>query len=180
MSGEISPLRLWVLRSVFIGVAVLVVMWRIVPFDLTAGRWPWPDIFYCITMAYTVRRPELAPVWAILAVFFLRDILTMAPLGLFTLLVVLGSEVVRSNLQAFREYPFALEWMWISGIFALITAVQQIVLGLMLSDVPPFIDQLWLVVMTALAYPPVVFVLRYGFGFTRPQPGEYDGFGHRI
>ena len=177
---ETSFTRLAVNRGVFLLAGVLVVAWRIVPFDLSTGRLPWPDIFYGITMAYVVRRPEWAPAWAIFAVFFLRDILTMAPLGLFTLLMILGTEIVRANLQAFREYPFALEWVWIAGIFALITLGQQVVLGLMLADPPALLDQLWLILLTATIYPVIVFVLKYAFGFERPQPGETDAYGNRL
>lgn len=177
---EVSLTRLWMCRLIFLAVGIGVVLWRIVPFDMTAGRLPWPDIFYCITMAYVVRRPEWAPVWIIFVAFFLRDILTIAPLGLFTLAIVIGSEIVRVNVQAFREYPFALEWLWMTTIFAIITLAQQLILGLMLSQTPRFIEQLWLVLLTAIAYPLVVFVLKFAFGFSRPQPGEFDGLGNRI
>lgn len=172
--------RLALLRAVFLGLGLAFVAWRIVPFDLTAGRLPWPDIFYCVTMVYIVRRPEWAPVWAVFAAFFLRDILTMAPLGLFTLLMVLGTEVVRANLQAFREYPFVLEWLWIAGLFALITLVQQIALSLMLAQTPGLLDQLWLILLTAMLYPVIVFVLKYGFRFDRPRPGDFDAHRNRL
>ncbi|MEM7440200.1 MAG: hypothetical protein AAF393_11420 [Pseudomonadota bacterium] len=177
---EVNLTRLWLARFIFVAIGVSFVLWQIIPFDLTAGRLPWPDLFYCLTMAYVVRRPEWAPVWGIFLAFFLRDILTMAPLGLFTLAIVLGSEVVRVNVQAFREYSFALEWLWMTAIFAIIIVSQHIILGLMLAQTPRFVEQLWLVLLTAIAYPATVFVLKYAFGFSRPQPGEYDGLGNRI
>ncbi|MBC6443657.1 MAG: hypothetical protein GDA53_11250 [Rhodobacteraceae bacterium] len=170
-----SLARLLMARGTFIAVGVIFILWQILPFDMTADRLPWPDFFYCITMACVVRRPEWVPVWAIFLVFFLRDILTMAPPGLFTLAILLGSEIVRLNLQAFRGYHILLEWLWMTAIFILIMLGQQIILRLMLVQTPLFVGQLWLVLLTAFAYPGVVFVLKFAFGIPRPQSGKYDG-----
>ncbi|MDR6264444.1 MULTISPECIES: hypothetical protein [Rhodobacterales] len=180
MMDDIAPFRLWLCRAYYLGIGLLLVLWSIVPFDLTAGSWPRPDIFYCITIAYVVRKPEWAPVWAVFFVFFMRDVLTLAPLGLFTLLIVLGSEVVRGNIQAFREYSFGLEWLWMGAIFTAITIVQQILLLLMLAQTPRFVEQIYLIVFTIMAYPVIVGAMKYGFGFTRPRPGELDAWGKRL
>ena len=177
---EVSPFQLWMYRAGFVALGLLFVLWSIVPFDMSAGAIPRPDVFYCITMVYIIRKPEWVPVWSVFAVFFLRDILTQAPLGLFTLLVVLGTEVVRANLQAFREYIFGLEWLWIGAIFVAMTLVQQVVLALMLAQTPRLLDQLYLIIFTVAAYPVTVGAMKYGFGFTRPRPGELDAWGKRL
>lgn len=175
-----SPFRLFSYRAGYAGLGILLVLWSVVPFDMRAGALPRPDVFYCITMVYVIRRPEWAPVWLIFGVFFLRDILTQAPLGLFTLLIVMGSEVVRANIQAFREYFFGLEWVWIGGIFVAITLVQQVLLVLTLSQTPRFVEQLYLILFTVAIYPVTVAVMKFGFGFTRPRPGELDAWGKRL
>ncbi|MEM6618338.1 MAG: hypothetical protein AAF631_03460 [Pseudomonadota bacterium] len=178
--SEVSPFQVWRARTTFLAVGLGFVAWQVVPFDLSAGRLPWPDVFYCITMVYVIRCPEYAPVWAIFAVFFMRDVLTMAPLGLTTLLMVFGTEIVRANIQAFREYAFGLEWLWVAGIFAGIVLGGHIILGLTLSQAPRLLDQVWLILFTAAAYPVTVFSLKFGFGFERPQPGEFDAYGRRL
>jgi rod shape-determining protein MreD len=178
--GDIRPLRLWIYRGGFVAIGFALVLWSIVPFDMTAGTLPAPDIFYCITMLYVVRRPVFVPVWSIFCVFFLRDILTQAPLGLFTLLIVLGSEIVRTNIQVFREYLFALEWLWVAIIFACIAIIQQILMFLTLSQTPRIVDQLYLIVFTVATYPVIVGAVKYGFGITRPRPGESDAWGKRL
>ena len=165
------------LRALFTALGLAFVFWKIVPFEWSPGSTPGPDIFYCITMAYVIRRPEYAPVWLIFAVFFMRDVLTLAPIGLFSLFMVVGTEVVRSNLQAFREYIFGMEWLWIASIFTVITLVQQVMLGLMLANTPRFVDQLLLILFTVLSYPVIVGIMKYGFGFDRPQPGATDAWG---
>ncbi|WP_069299692.1 hypothetical protein [Neptunicoccus sediminis] len=177
---DVSLVQLWARRSLYIGTGFAIILWSIVPFDLSAGALPGPDILYCITMAYVVRKPEWAPVWAVFLVFFFRDILTLAPLGLFTLLIVLGTEVVRSNIQAFREYSFGLEWLWMGTIFFIITILQQIILLMTLTHTPRFVEQLYLMVFTILLYPVIVGVMKFGFGFQRPRPGELDAWGKRL
>ncbi|MCO4824300.1 MAG: hypothetical protein KC451_05555 [Amylibacter sp.] len=176
---DTSPVQLWMYRAAYLGIGMAFILWSIIPFDLSAGALPVPDIFFCITMAYVVRRPEYVPVWMIFVVFFLRDILTQAPLGLCTLLVVMGTEVVRGNIQAFREYNFGLEWLWIGAIFVAITTTEQILLALTLSDTPRLLGQVLLILFTLAAYPVTVGVMKFGFGITRPRPGELDAWGKR-
>ncbi len=176
---DTSPFQLWMYRTAFLGIGMAFILWSIIPFDLSAGALPVPNIFFCITMSYVVRRPEYVPVWAVFIVFFLWDVLTQAPLGLCTLLVVMGTEVVRGNIQAFREYNFGLGWLWISAIFVAITATEQILLALTLSDTPRLFGQVLLILFTVAAYPVTVGVMKFGFGITRPQPGELDAWGNR-
>ena len=177
---DITAFRLWMYRAGFVGIGLACVLWAIIPFDLSADALPVPDVFYCITMAYVVRRPEYVPIWAVFFVFFMRDILTQAPLGLCTLLVVMGSEVVRANIQAFREYIFGLEWLWVATKFVAITLLEQVLLALTLSDTPRLGEQVLLILFTVLAYPVTVGVMKYGFGITRPRPGELDAWGKRL
>lgn len=176
---DTSPFQLWMYRAGYLSIGMAFILWSIIPFDLSAGALPVPDIFFCITMAYVVRRPEYVPVWSIFFVYFLRDVLTQAPLGLCTLLMVMGTEVVRGNIQAFREYIFGLEWLWIGTIFLAITATEQMLLALTLSDTPRLSGQVLLILFTVAAYPVTVGVMKYGFGITRPRPGELDAWGKR-
>jgi rod shape-determining protein MreD len=177
---DVSPVRLWMYRASFVAVGMLLILWSIIPFDLSAGAMPVPDLFYCITMVYVVRRPEYVPIWAVFFVFFMRDVLTQAPLGLFTLLMVMGTEVVRANIQAFREYIFGLEWLWMATIFVAITLIQQVLLALTLSDTPRFLEQVLLILFTVMTYPVTVGAIKYGLGITRPRPGELDAWGKRL
>ena len=167
-------------RAVYLSIGILLTTLALVPLNLTAGRLPGPDVMYCLTMVYVIRRPEFVPIWSICLVFFLRDILSQAPLGLFTVLVLLGTELVRNNVQAFREYFFPLEWLWVASIFVSILLSQHFLLSLVLSETPKFLDQFYLFVFTSVAYPATVAAMRYGFGIHRPATGTVDERGHRI
>ncbi len=178
--NEVTPWQLFVRRGAYLSVGLLLIIGTLIPFDLTAGGLPGPDILYCLTMIYVIRRPEFVPVWSIFLVFFLRDILSMAPLGLWSLLVVVGTEVVRANIQAFREYFFPLEWLWIAAIFGGMIVIQQVTLSTTLSITPNFGELLYMFVFTVAVYPVTVAVMRYVFRISRPAPGNLDAWGHRL
>lgn len=172
--------RLWTYRAGIAVLGLLVVLWSILPFNMNAGTLPPPDILFCFTMAYIIRKPELMPVRSILVVFFLRDVLTQAPLGLFTLSMVLASEAVRTNLQAFRGYSFGKEWMWIGTIFATITILQKLILEITFTQAPDLDELIYQILFTVGIYPVAAGALKFGFGFKRPPPGEFDAFGKRL
>ena len=92
----------------------------------------------------------------------------------------MASEVVRANIQAFREYNFWLEWLWVAAIFIVIMVVQQTILALTLSDMPQLMENMLPILLTVLAYPAIVGLVQYGFGLQRPQPGELDAWGKRL
>ncbi len=177
---DISPFQFWMRRGIYLGLGILLLLQAIIPLNLEATHIPGPDVLYAITMAYVIRRPEYAPLWAIVAIFFLRDVLTMAPLGLGTLLFLIATEIVRSNLQAFREYFFGIEWLWVSVIYGLILLVQTLILSLSVSFTPKFVDLLYQFLFTALVYPVIVLIMRYLFAIDRPAAGKTDARGHHI
>lgn len=177
---EVTPFQFWLRRGTYLAFGFLLLLQAIIPLNLEATHIPGPDIFYCVTMAYIIRRPEYAPLWAIILIFFLRDILTMAPLGLGTLFFLIATEIVRSNLQAFREYFFGIEWLWIAVIYGLIIILQNLILSLSVSFTPKIIDLLYQFFFTALAYPVIVLIMRYLFAIDRPAAGKTDARGHRI
>ena len=177
---DLSPVQFWIRRTGFIAIGALLLVQALIPLDLTANRIPGPDVMYCVTMAYIVRRPQFAPLWAIVGVFFLRDVLSMAPLGIWTLLILASTELVRANLQAFREYFFGLEWLWITAIFGAMLLVQQIILSITLSFTPNFVDLLLQFLFTAALYPVIVAAMKYGFRIDRPAAGKTDARGHKL
>ncbi len=177
---EVTPFQFWIRRGTYLAFGILLLLQAIIPQSLEATQIPGPDIFYCITMAYIIRRPEYAPLWAIVLIFFLRDVVTMAPLGLATLFFLIATEIVRANLQAFREYFFGIEWLWVAVIYGLILVTQNLVLSLSVSFTPKFVDLFYQFFFTTLAYPVIVLIMRYLFAIDRPAAGKTDARGHRI
>jgi len=177
---EVTPFQFWMHRMTYLGLGLLLLMQAILPLDLRAHHIPGPDILYGITMAYVIRRPEYVPLWSVVLIFFLRDVLTMSPLGLGTFVFIIATEAVRLNLLTFREFFFGIEWLWISVIFAAVLLVQNLVLALTLSFSPKLSEILYEFAFTTLAYPLIVLILRYLFSMDRPAAGKTDARGHRI
>ena len=59
---KITMLQLSLRRAGFVGIGMLFILAALIPFDLQAGSLPGPDILYCLTMVFVIRRPEYVPV----------------------------------------------------------------------------------------------------------------------
>lgn len=172
--------RLWLYRLLYLAIAILVIFFRILPLDLSAGRWPGPDLMAAVTFAWVLRRPEYVPVPLVFAVFFLTDMLFLRPPGLWTALVIMGLEFLRSREHLSRDLPFPLEWIMVSGILIAMTLANRLILLIFVVDQPNFglTTIQWLA--TILFYPLVVLASRVIFGIRKKAPGEVDQLGHPI
>lgn len=146
----------------------------------TPARWIAPDLLLLITLAWVARRPSFAPVIVIAAVFLLSDMLFQRPPGLWTALVLILSEILRSRARSMRTLPFMLEWATVSTGIALITGIYHFTLSMTLVPQPTFGLTMIQFLLTIAAYPAVVFVSYAVFGVSRPAPGEVDALGHRV
>lgn len=154
-----------VLGFVSIGLAIL-------PMGLTADSTPFPDLMFCVIAAWVIRRPETAPLLAIAAIGLVGDVMMMRPLGLWTLLLVLGSEGLRISERAFRDIPFVLEWIYVSGFLIIMIILQNVILLVSFADVYDFGMLAWHVMRTIAIYPIVAAVLYWIFRIRAPKPNE--------
>ena len=115
----------------------------------------------------------------LLVVFFLADILFMRPLGLWTALVVLGSEFLRSRSFMLRDMPFLYEWFLVSGVVVAVFLGNTLMLAIFAVDQPSLGLTLIGLVATILAYPLVVILGGRGVGVKKIVPGEVDRLGHK-
>jgi len=143
-------------------------------------RWVAPDFLILMALAWVTRRPSFVPAIAIAAIFLLSDLLFQRPPGLWTGLVVILSEMLRSRARAMRTLPFFLEWATVSIGMIAITGVYAITLSLVLVPQGPLGLTLLQLLLNIIFYPAVVFVSYAVFGVNRPAPGEVDALGHRI
>lgn len=146
----------------------------------TPVRWIAPDLLLLITLAWVARRPSFTPVMVIAVVFLLSDMLFQRPPGLWTALVLILSEVLRSRARSMRTLPFMLEWITVGSGIALISGIYHFTLSMLLVPQATFGLTLIQMILTIAAYPIVVFVSYAVFGVSRPAPGEVDALGHRL
>ncbi len=176
--GWISSL--WLHRLLFLAVAALLMFVKLLPLQSTAGHLPGPDLLLCLILAWTVRRPEYLPVLMIAAVVLLEDLLLMRPPGLWTGLVILGSEFIRSRVALTRELNFGVEWLLVAGLMVAIFVSYRVILAMSFLPQPAFGFALVQILWSVLAYPFVVAVSRYGLDLHKPATGELDAYGRPL
>ncbi len=170
----------WGYRALFLGLALLLLFLRLLPLGADAGRFPGPDLVLCMIMAWVMRRPDYLPVWLIAAVVLAEDLILMRPPGLWTALVVMGSEFIRSRAALTRELNFVVEWLLVTGLMVAMLLAYRLVFALALLPQLPFGFAVVQVLWSALAYPLVVGASRLVLDLRKPATGETDDYGRRL
>lgn len=173
--GWISSL--WLHRLLFLGVALVLLFLKLLPLAEEAGRLPGPDFLMCLIFAWMVRRPEYLPVLMVAAVVFLEDMLLMRPPGLWTALMILASEFIRSRVALTRELNFWVEWLLVAGLMLALFVAQRLAHAVVFLPQPALGYMLVQTGWSILAYPVVVAVSRYGLDLHKPAMGELDAYG---
>lgn len=179
MAKPTVPL-IWIGRTVFLGCAALVVVGSLVPFNFDAPTVTPPDLLFALTFAVVLRRPDFAPFWSLLLIFFLSDILQMRPLGLWTVIMLAACEFSRPQEYRFRELAFPFEWGFVTLIFLIALVVNRIVLSITFVPQVSWSTTMMHFAMTVLFYPAVVFVCHYGLRVRKITPDLAAKLGHRI
>lgn len=182
VAAMVDPLttRRLVHRALFLAIAAVILFLRLLPLSPGTGGLPGPDIFLALTLAWVLRRPDYVPAALIVAVILLEDLMFMRPPGLWSLMVLLGTEFLRRREQALRDLPFMLEWLVIGGVLAAMFLGNRAVLALVMVPQPGLGQDLLRLLATLAAYPVVVAASRLAFGLRRAAPGEVDALGHRL
>jgi len=171
--------RLWVMRAAFLGLALLIMFFHLIPLDTVPRRWAPPDLLIAFAFAWCLRRPDFAPALSIAAAMLMADLLFQRPPGLMAVLVVLGSEYLKNRAAGLREASFAGEWLAVCLTLLAITVLNRLVLGLLAVQQAQMSLSLIQMVMTMLAYPLVVLVTQFGLGVRKLAPSEADAMGGR-
>jgi rod shape-determining protein MreD len=172
--------RLWVARGIYLLLAAAILFTRMLPLDTEPERFLQPDLLLCMTVAWVIRRPEQMNPLLIASVFLLCDFVFLRPPGLWTLLVVLATEFLRRRESITRELPFPLEWALVSAVLLGAVLIEALVLAVFAVPHAGLGVALLHMLVTLLAYAPVVGALWLGLGLRRAAPGEVDGLGRRL
>jgi len=171
--------RLWLMRGLYLFLALTVMFFHLLPLNTQPGRLPFPDFLICLTFAWVLRRPEYVPTLSIAAVMLMADLLLQRPPGLLAASVVIGSAYLRSAGPGMRDVGFVGEWTTVGVVIAAIFAFNRTILALLsvsqASIGPVFVQ----VVFTVLAYPLVVAFSQTIFGVRRPSAVDVATVGTR-
>ncbi len=178
--ADVQTTHRWFGRLLFVVICFVVIFAQMMPLTTAPRQWAPPDILLALTLAWVVRRPELAPVTLIALVFFSADLLLQRPPGLWAGLVVIATEILRAKSPDFRALAFPFEWLSVTAtLVGLFIAYRVIVLIMILPQTPVMLTLLQLTT-TVIAYPAVVFLSYLAFGVNRPAMGEVDDRGKRL
>jgi rod shape-determining protein MreD len=167
-------------RMTFLAIAFGVFFIQLLPLNTTPIGWPGPDILLICTAAWVSRRPDYLPVWMVLGVYFLGDLIFFRPPGLWTALVIILTEFLRVRAPKIRDIPFALEWGMVAFGIVAITIANHLILGLVVLEIPSLGPLLLQLLVTIAIYPLVVLIAHFIFGVSRPSLGQTDNYGHRL
>lgn len=170
----------WFHQALFVVIALILLFLRLLPLGTVAGHLPGPDILLCIIFAWTMRRPDFLPPVLIAAVVLLEDFLLMRPPGLWTALVLIGSEFVRGRVALTRELNFLVEWLLVSGIMLALLIAYRFTFAVVLLPQPGFGFALVQLIWSILCYPAVVALSRFALDLYKPATGEIDAYGRRM
>ena len=168
----------WLYRALFVALAGTVLFFQLLPFGAGPGAVPGPELTVCLVAAWVLRRPDYVPVWLLLPLLLVDDVLLMRPLGLWTLIVLLMSEYLRRRVDHAEVLPFWSEVGLVSGCIATAFFADHFALVLLLAERPPFLGQMLHALATIVFYPPVA-IFSQLIGVRRLAPGELDSLGTR-
>lgn len=178
--AEVIGKNVWLYRGSFVILALFILFVRLLPLGSTPGQLPGPDLLLCVLLAWVMRRPDYLPVLLITAIVFLDDVMLMRPLGLWTALVVLATEFLRSRAALTRELSFAVEWMLIAGLMIGLLVSYRMLFAISFLPQPAFGFALTQTLWSIICYPFVVVVSRIILDLRKPAMGELDSMGRRL
>jgi rod shape-determining protein MreD len=170
----------WIFRGLFLMLALVLLFLRLLPLGNAPGALPGPDLLMCLIMAWVVRRPDFLPMPLILVVILVEDLILMRPPGLWTAIVILTTEFLRSRVALTRELNFLVEWVLISGIMLGMLLTYRLALGLAFVPQPALGFAIVQVLWSIALYPLVVGLSRLVLDLRKPAMGEVDDFGRRV
>lgn len=188
--------RRFVFRLVFVAVCAIAIFAKLLPLatmpapvtliDPVSGelvreaggfRIPGPDLLFCFTAAFLMRRPHWAPVLLIVGVHLLADVLFLRPVGLWAAISLLGYEALRARSAGSTELPVPFEVALVAGTFAAITLGNALMLAIFAVPQAAFGTTLLHILTTAIAYPFVIAVTHFMLRVRRVRPGELESGG---
>jgi len=167
-------------RLAFLGIALALLFFRILPLGTESGDWPGPDILLCLIFAWAMRRPDYLPVWLLALVLLLEDLILLRPPGLWTAVVIIAVEFVRSRIALTRELTFVVEWALVAALMLACLLAYRLVFTLSFLPQPGFGFALMQVLWSILCYPLTVGLSRLAFDLRKPAMGEVDSYGRRL
>lgn len=103
-------------KALFLFFGILLVLGSLIPTSLASKTQISPDFLFCFIFIFLVRRPESVTLIPIVFISLLADFLWYRPIGLNTLMFVLGSESLRWVIHSRARISLLEEFIYVSLI----------------------------------------------------------------
>jgi rod shape-determining protein MreD len=163
---------LWFQRLLYALLSMLLILFPLLPLGMESSHPVLPDMFFALTAAWVVRRPESAPFWLIAIMAMVADFMLSRPPGLWALLMLFGTEFLRGQRDVMRDRVYFNEWVTDAIVFALMILLNNLILIMSLVPTPRTGESWALLFATTLSFPIAVVVLHYVFFIRWPRPAE--------
>ncbi|MCA0998332.1 rod shape-determining protein MreD [Alloyangia pacifica] len=177
MAESSRPAKVWMMRATFVALAFALIFYHLLPLDLMPASYAGPDVLTALCFAWALRRPDYVPALLVAAVMLLADLLFQRPPGLWALLVLMATEVLKSRDRPRRETTFLQEWIAVAVVLAVITILFRLALALLIVPEGTSFLALMRYAMTVICYPLIVLLSQGLFGVRRMAPGDFDHAG---
>lgn len=164
----------------FVAVALMLMFLRLLPLGSQAGQWPGPDFLLCVIFVWVIRRPDYLPTLLIVLVVLVEDFVLMRPPGLWSALVLMATEFLRSRAALTRELSFAVEWLLVGALMLAMLLGYRLAFAITFMPQPGFGFAMVQTLGTIVCYPVLVGLSRVALGVRKPAMGEVDAFGRRL
>ena len=144
----------------FVSIALVVVFVSILPIDAPFRTIGGPDFMLTIAITWSLKRPDLLPVFLIGVTFLFLDLMLHRPPGLFSMVVVAASLFAAYRHPDFREAVFAAEWLFAAALILGVFLVYRVLIFFTLLSAPVLTVYLSQAVFSVLLYPVIVFLGR--------------------
>lgn len=157
----LEPARL--MRMVVVSIlGMLAIYIEAAPLGVPVGAPPSPDLLLCVVAYWSIRRPGSIPMVLVFALGLVRDLLTDIPVGAGVLSLLLISEAFKTWRRHLARSFFLTEWFWVAAASLAGTALVCLLMALTFAQPPYLMGLLDQCIYTAMIYPFLVLVLRWG------------------
>ncbi|WP_417720282.1 rod shape-determining protein MreD [Salipiger sp.] len=175
--AESRAARLWIMRAAFVGLSFAVMFYHLLPLDMMPARLAGPDVLVLLCLSWALRRPDYVPAILVAAVMLLADLMFQRPPGLWSGLVLLATEFLKSRDRRDRESTFFMEWVSVAIVLLAITIAFRLALAILIVPAGPSFLGIMRYLTTVAAYPVVVVLSQLLLGVRRMAPGEFSASG---
>ncbi|WBU62933.1 rod shape-determining protein MreD [Paracoccus aerodenitrificans] len=157
----------------FLLFGLLILFVRLMPLSPGDPGLPGADLTLCLSFAWVLRRPDQVPALSIAGLALIGDLLLDRPFGLWSFLLLIGTEMLRARYQRWSDQAFLFEWLRIAILTGLMMIGYRTTMILFLLPVPSLGPVVLVWLATVVAYPVVVMVL-YLIGVRRLSKAELE------